>query len=553
MSDCVAANIASYRDSLKGPFPYSEHNGCLPHTGAHVGEAMETPHVDEFMGHYNAIVGTSNYAVVHFSEITGYTAKKKSATRWFSTNDVQELSLLPNAANGNLLKWADKMIDEGICEKTAPKLRAFLLNPTKLKLFMLELTTVVMVGKGLKARNTALEGDTFEFVTGYDTMLHMGEAIKNPVTPELVEAIKKLAIANGATAAAAAAAATAATAATAAAATATAATADDDSDVPAILASLTPAIFKTANVSVDSAFWDWHGVTPPQPRYCGKPTSWVSDEKKQIRIKFEKGRDDAGNPQLDGNGKPLYETTQICDVSKLQSCGLRLEPFDDGAAAPTLSVVPTADTHLLSSSDLSSFNVLLARAKAVASPAAEYFHKSVEGKRGAQLARMRAARLFNPLHVLSSGAVTEADIDALELFRFSKHAKIAPKIQVGLRLEHSSLPTHLAHPPHMLLAQAMKGEIIKYNSLIKAIKPRPERSDANGADTFSLLSFWRANEDEVPAFSYVLRAVLANAPNSIPPERVFSVLNDTFDDDQGNSLADYIELCLQLQFNSRTR
>ena len=120
-------------------------------------------------------------------------------------------------------------------------------------------------------------------------------------------------------------------------------------------------------------------------------------------------------------------------MSKLQSCGLRLEPFDDGAAAPTLSVVPTADTHLLSSSDLSSFNVLLARAKAVASPAAEYFHKSVEGKRGAQLARMRAARLFNPLHVLSSGAVTEADIDALELFRFSKHAKIAPKIQVGGR------------------------------------------------------------------------------------------------------------------------
>ena len=45
----------------------------------------------------------------------------------------------------------------------------------------------------------------------------------------------------------------------------------------------------------------------------------------------------------------------------------------------------------------------------------------------------------------------------------------------------------------------------------------------------------------------------SDAPNSIPPERGFSVLNDTFDDDQGNSLADYIELCLQLQFNSRTR
>ena len=57
----------------------------------------------------------------------------------------------------------------------------------------------------------------------------------------------------------------------------------------------------------------------------------------------------------------------------------------------------------------------------------------------------------------------------------------------------------------------------------------------------------------MPAFAYVLRAVLANAPNSIPPERVFSVLNDTFEDDMRNSLADYIELSLQLQFNSRSR
>ena len=57
----------------------------------------------------------------------------------------------------------------------------------------------------------------------------------------------------------------------------------------------------------------------------------------------------------------------------------------------------------------------------------------------------------------------------------------------------------------------------------------------------------------MPAFSYVLRAVLTNAPNSIPPERVFSILNDSFDNDQDRSLADYIELSLQLQFNERSR
>ena len=280
---------------------------------------------------------------------------------------------------------------------------------------------------------------------------------------------------------------------------------------------------------MNSDYWDWHGVPAPQPSYCGKPTSWVSDERTQIRIKFEKGRDEAGSPQLDGTGKPLYEVTQVCDVSKLQSCGLRIEKFDDGAAAPTLSAVPIADTHLLSSSDLSSFDVLLSRAKAVVSPAAGYFEKSMEGKRGAQLARMKAARMFNPLHVQSSGAVTKADIDALQLFRFSTHPKIFPKIQ------------------------EMETELTKYNSLINSMKPLPQRLDAKGNDTFTLLNFWRANEGEVPAFAYVLRAVLANAPNSIPPERVFSVLNNTFDDDMANSLADYIELSLQLQFNSRSR
>jgi|TARA_B110000259_G_scaffold165765_1_gene192836 hypothetical protein len=31
------------------------------------------------------------------------------------------------------------------------------------------------------------------------------------------------------------------------------------------------------------------------------------------------------------------------------------------------------------------------------------------------------------------------------------------------------------------------------------------------------------------------------------------MLNDTFDDDMASSLADYIELSLQLQFNSRSR
>ena len=47
--------------------------------------------------------------------------------------------------------------------------------------------------------------------------------------------------------------------------------------------------------------------------------------------------------------------------------------------------------------------------------------------------------------------------------------------------------------------------------------------------------------------------ILANSPNSVPPERVFSILNNTFDDDQRSAHADYIELSLQLQFNAHSR
>ena len=38
-----------------------------------------------------------------------------------------------------------------------------------------------------------------------------------------------------------------------------------------------------------------------------------------------------------------------------------------------------------------------------------------------------------------------------------------------------------------------------------------------------------------------------------PPERVFSILNDTFDDDQESAKADYMEYSLMRQFNQRGR
>ena len=101
--------------------------------------------------------------------------------------------------------------------------------------------------------------------------------------------------------------------------------------------------------------------------------------------------------------------------------------------------------------------------------------------------------------------------------------------------------------------EKMKGEMATYQDLVKDIKPRTERLNSKKKDTFDLRTWWQVNADKIPSFAYVLRAVLTNSPNSIPPERVFSILNDSFDDDQDSSMADYIEHSLQSQYNNRGR
>ena len=44
---------------------------------------------------------------------------------------------------------------------------------------------------------------------------------------------------------------------------------------------------------------------------------------------------------------------------------------------------------------------------------------------------------------------------------------------------------------------------------------------------------------------------LTNAPNLCPPERLFSMFNATFGEDQKSSFGDYLELAMQSQYNKR--
>jgi hypothetical protein len=74
---------------------------------------------------------------------------------------------------------------------------------------------------------------------------------------------------------------------------------------------------------------------------------------------------------------------------------------------------------------------------------------------------------------------------------------------------------------------------------------------ARGRTPSTYLTGRKSNCATLPEFAYVLRAVLTNSPNSCPPERLFSIFNSTYDDEQKRSHSDYIELSIQSQFNKR--
>jgi len=207
--------------------------------------------------------------------ITGKMPKHVGATRWWSANDVQELSLLPNLLNGNLRSWAEAMIGDGICPATAPKMLTFLDNKDKKNRCMIEMITVVNVGKHLKAGGTRLEGDGFEFITAYDTLVAMGDHLKSSMSSfELMSELLQVVVVNGGQ--------------------------DDASlycgsrrdrvaSVSEILLSLSSV--KGVMVSINAEWWDWGDEDVPQPRYKGKIVKWQSKsvDSEQLIIEWENG------------------------------------------------------------------------------------------------------------------------------------------------------------------------------------------------------------------------------------------------------------------------
>jgi hypothetical protein len=103
------------------------------------------------------------------------------------------------------------------------------------------------------------------------------------------------------------------------------------------------------------------------------------------------------------------------------------------------------------------------------------------------------------------------------------------------------LEEHLYNSTFTSFPRSLSSMFCHMSSSIKSFE---ERKDSKGKDNFVLSDWWKSNCATLPGFADVLRAVLTNSPNSCPPERLFSIFNATYDDDQKSSDDDYIELSM---------
>ena len=65
------------------------------------------------------------------------------------------------------------------------------------------------------------------------------------------------------------------------------------------------------------------------------------------------------------------------------------------------------------------------------------------------------------------------------------------------------------------------------------------------------VKWWRQQSDNLPHWFSAVMKVLLVQPSSAAAERVFSILNSSFNDSQEHALVDYLQACVMLQYNNR--
>ena len=160
------------------------------------------------------------------------------------------------------------------------------------------------------------------------------------------------------------------------------------------------------------------------------------------------------------------------------------------------------------SSSTSTQQQLLQYAFACVQPGLQYFLDRKGSSMEGPLACFKATRLFSPskVHEIHPSA---SELDTLNSFPFL----------------HDSL-------------NGLKSELPAYLAASEDVSP-----------DFCPLEFWKRHKNSLPSWVAVVRKVLLVQPSSAASERVFSILKQSFGEQQALSLQDYIEASLMLQYN----
>ena len=150
---------------------------------------------------------------------------------------------------------------------------------------------------------------------------------------------------------------------------------------------------------------------------------------------------------------------------------------------------------------------LIDYAKSCIQPAYDYFNSRFDGELKIPVLAFKAARYFDPSKI-NELKPTLSDIDSL---------KVLPLIK-------NPLITNL------------KTELPTYMSKAEDVLP-----------TVSKTEWWKKHAHELPFWSSACKSILLLQPSSASAERVFSLLNNSFKEQQYSSLEDYVETSIMLQ------
>ena len=143
-------------------------------------------------------------------------------------------------------------------------------------------------------------------------------------------------------------------------------------------------------------------------------------------------------------------------------------------------------------------------------PGHDYFESKFQGDLKQAVQLFKAARYFDPCKAIELKP-TCCDLDALRAF---------PCLDEDAIID------------------GLKSELPQYMASSEDVSPTVSRTD-----------WWSCHESELPNWSKAAKLSLLFQPSSAAAERVFSLLQNSFNEQQYSSLEDYIEASVMLQYN----